>query len=91
MKSRAHLLIFGRVQGVFYREHVRRWAAPLGINGWIRNNDDRSVEAVIEGEKENLENLIGKMRLGPPMSRVEDVMVSWETYQEEFEDFRITW
>jgi len=91
MMSRAHLLISGRVQGVFYREHVRRWAAPLRIRGWIRNNDDGSVEAVLEGEKNNLESLIEKMRGGPPMSRVDELTVGWENYLNEFEDFRITW
>lgn len=91
MKSRAHLLITGRVQGVFYREHVRRWAASRGIKGWIRNNDDGSVEAVLEGEKDNLESLIGKMRCGPPMSRVDELKVGWESYLNEFGDFRITW
>jgi len=91
MKSRAHLFISGRVQGVFYREHVRRWAAPLGVKGWIRNNDDGSVEAVIEGEKHILESLIGKMRCGPPMSRVDELTVTWGNHRGEFEDFRITW
>jgi len=49
------------------------------------------VEAVLEGEKNNLESLIEKMRGGPPMSRVDELTVGWENYLNEFEDFRITW
>ncbi len=53
--------------------------------------DDGRVEAVAEGEKEKLEQLINYMREGTPYSQVEDVEVKWEKYTGEFGDFRITW
>ncbi|MFW6160948.1 MAG: acylphosphatase [Acidobacteriota bacterium] len=91
MKERAHILVSGRVQGVFFRDSTRSWAASLGLRGWVRNMDDGRVEAVAEGEKEKLEQLINYMREGTPYSQVEDVEVKWEKYTGEFGDFRITW
>lgn len=91
MKQRAHIFVSGRVQGVFFRDYTRRWAESLGLKGWVRNLNDGRVEAVAEGERENLEQLISNMRKGSPSSRVTKVEVAWEKYKEEFSDFRITW
>lgn len=91
MESRAHIFISGRVQGVFFRDHTRRWASSLGLSGWVRNLGDGRVEVMAEGEKEKIENLIGKLNEGPPMSRVENVAAEWEEYKGEFSGFNITW
>ncbi|MBS3818833.1 acylphosphatase [bacterium] len=91
MKARAHIFVSGRVQGVFFRDHTRKWASSLGLAGWVRNASDGRVEVVVEGEKEQIEDLIGRLREGPPMARVENVDVDWENYKGEFTDFRITW
>lgn len=91
MKARAHVLVSGRVQGVFFRDHTRRWALSLGLTGWVRNLWDGRVEVVAEGEKERLEGLIARLKEGPPLARVENVSVDWEEYRSEFSDFRITW
>jgi acylphosphatase len=89
MKTRAHVWISGRVQGVFYRDNTRRWASSLKLSGWVRNLPDGRVEAVVEGEKERIESLVGKLKEGPPLSRVDNVQTEWEDYSGEFSDFRI--
>ena len=91
MKARAHIVVSGRVQGVFFRDHARRWASSLGVKGCVRNLIDGKVEAVAEGERESIEDFIAKLKEGPPLSSVEDVDVRWEDYRGEFTDFRIAW
>jgi acylphosphatase len=91
MDARAHVFVSGRVQGVFFRDHTRRWAASLGLKGWVRNVYDGRVEIIAEGEKGKVESLIDRLREGPPISRVENVEVAWEEYTGEFSDFRVTY
>lgn len=91
MKARARILISGKVQGVFYRDHTQRWASSMRLSGWVRNLADGRVEALVEGEKEQIEDLERKLKKGPPLSRVENVHTEWEEYKGEFLDFRITW
>jgi acylphosphatase len=57
-KVRAHILISGRVQGVFFRDYTQRAAQERGISGWVMNTRDGRVEAVLEGEKEKVEDMI---------------------------------
>lgn len=89
MKARARFWISGRVQGVFFRDHTRKWASSLGLSGWVRNLSDGRVEALVEGEKEKIHRLESQLREGPPMSRVDDMRAEWEEYTGEFSGFRI--
>jgi len=91
MKARAHILVSGRVQGVFFRDHTRRWAVSLGLSGWVKNLPDGRVEVLGEGEKESLEALVAKLNQGPPSASVENVTVTWEDFRGEFCDFRVVW
>ena len=91
MNSRAHIFVQGRVQGVFFRDHTRRWASSLGLTGWVRNLFNGRVEVLVEGNRQEIETLISRLEEGPPLSKVEDVQVNWEEYKGEFEDFEITW
>lgn len=91
MKARIHVFISGRVQGVFFRDHTRRWASSLGLTGWVKNLWDGRVEVVAEGEEKLLHALIARLKEGPPGALVENVDVTWEEYRAEFTDFRITW
>jgi acylphosphatase len=91
MKARARIFVSGRVQGVFYRDNTRRWASSKGLKGWVRNLPDGRVEALVEGDQENIETLVGQMREGPPMARIDDIEVEWEEFKGEFSDFRIAW
>lgn len=88
-KSRVHLFVSGRVQGVFFRESTRREAEKLGLTGWVKNLPDGRVEIVAEGEKGNLEKLIQWAKKGSFLSRVDNVEIEWEEYQGEFENFEI--
>jgi acylphosphatase len=88
-QARAHLLIRGRVQGVFYRAFTRDIASQLGIRGWVRNLSDDSVEAILEGSKEDIEQAIKHCRMGPPGARVEDIGVTWEDYRGDSQGFQI--
>ncbi len=87
MKKRAHLLITGLVQGVSYRASTVEAARRHGLSGWVKNNPNGSVEAVVEGDEEAVKLLIEWCRKGPPLARVEDVLVSWEPFKNEFDDF----
>lgn len=70
------LRITGMVQGVGYRDALRREAAKLGVTGWVRNRADGSVEAVVQGAQETLDVLAAWARRGPPAARVTGVAAS---------------
>lgn len=88
---RAHLLISGHVQGVFYRATMQEVARQLGVTGWVRNLPDGRVEAVVEGEEDKVLKIIEWAHKGPRFARVEEVKVDWEQYKGEFKDFYIRW
>ncbi|MFX0097658.1 MAG: acylphosphatase [Candidatus Hodarchaeota archaeon] len=87
LKVRAHVYIHGKVQGVAFRMATRGEAIMNNVTGWVRNLSDGRVEAVFEGEKENVEKLIRFCRNGPPKAYVTRLEVSWETYTGRFEYF----
>lgn len=87
--ARAYIKVYGIVQGVFFRSSMKRVADKLGVKGWVRNLPDGSVEAVIEGPRDRVEELIKWAHRGPPLARVDKVEVVWEQYIGEFKDFRI--
>ena len=89
MKIRAHVFVSGRVQGVFFRSETAYEARRNRVNGWARNLPDGRVEAVFEGESENVEKLIEFCRRGPPGAEVTVVNVKRETFSGEFSEFEI--
>jgi len=91
MKARARIVVSGRVQGVFFRDHTRTWASSLNLTGWVRNLSDGRVEALAEGDKEDIEKLAARLQEGPPLAHVDNVEVEWEDYKGDFKDFRITY
>ncbi|MGB2952304.1 MAG: acylphosphatase [Gaiellaceae bacterium] len=76
--TRAHVRAKGRVQGVFFRAEARDRARSQGIQGWIANVPDGSVEAVFEGEHDLVESLVSWCRRGPAGAQVEELAVEWE-------------
>ncbi len=86
---RAHVIIEGRVQGVYFRAHTREMANRLGIKGWVRNNWDGTVEAVFEGDDESVKNMVEWCHRGPEAAIVTKVHVEWEDYKGEFDRFFI--
>jgi len=89
MNVRAHVYITGYVTGVLFRYHTQQLAQRLGVSGWVRNLRDGRVEAVFEGEREQVEEMVKFCREGPPGARVTDVEVKWEKYQGGFSGFEI--
>lgn len=89
MRTRAHVWISGDVQGVFFRSSIRSQALLKQTKGWVKNLFDGRVEAVFEGNKENIEELLSFCREGPPGSRVNDVEVKWEKPTSSFSGFDI--
>jgi len=83
--DRAHVVVHGRVQGVFFRAETRDRARSLGLAGWVRNNPDGTVEAVFEGDRERVESMVEWCRRGPRHAAVHDVDVTWEEPQDETE------
>lgn len=75
--ERLHALVKGDVQGVGFRYFVQRRADQLEVRGWVRNNDDGTVEVVAEGERQALEQLRRALEEGPRMARVDRVDVQW--------------
>ncbi len=90
MEVRARILINGLVQGVFFRREITDLARRLGLTGWVRNLPDGSVEAIAEGEKPRLEELIRFCHSGPRAAKVRSVNVEWSDHTAEFRGFRIT-
>jgi acylphosphatase len=70
-------VVRGRVQGVFFRDFVRRWAYQLKLNGYVCNRPNGDVEVVAEGERRGLEKLLAYLKEGPPAASVEEVVEEW--------------
>jgi acylphosphatase len=88
-KRRVRVWISGRVQGVFFRAFTRDAAVREGIAGWVRNLPDGRVEALFEGDAECVERMLEWCYEGSPGSRVENVQVREEPFQNEFLTFDI--
>ena len=71
MVATRRLLIYGRVQGVFYRGWSVTTARGLGLRGWVRNRRDGSVEMLVAGDEEQVATMIARCREGPPAARVD--------------------
>ena len=84
------VMVYGRVQGVYFRAFVSSCAQDLSITGYVRNlPDGKAVEVQAEGEKERLEKLIGYLEAGPPGARVERVVAAWSEYSGGYTGFSI--
>jgi len=86
---RVHLLITGRVQGVYFRHHTKEKALELGLKGWVRNRVDGRVEAVFEGVPAQVIEMIDWCQTGPTHANVTDVQEVWEEPAGENGPFRI--
>jgi len=88
-KTRVHIFVSGRVQGVFFRANTRKKAQELGVFGWVRNLPDGRVEAVFEGEKENVEKIVKWSEKGPFWAKINNSEIQYEDCKGEFENFEI--
>lgn len=84
---RAHIVVIGYVQGVFFRHSMSQVARKAGVTGWVRNLADGRVEAVVEGDQANVQAVVDWCHEGPPHATVERVEFSWEPPRQEFSGF----
>lgn len=82
-RVRAHVFVSGRVQGVYYRANTRDAARARTLDGWVRNLEDGRVEAVFEGDPEDVESMIEWCHTGSPAADVRDVDVEYESLSGE--------
>lgn len=86
---RAQVVVHGLVQGVNFRAGTKEEAQRLGVGGWVRNLPDGAVEAVFEGEKKKVEEIVAWCHKGPPGARVTKVDFAWSPSKGEFKKFEI--
>lgn len=91
MDARAHVIVSGRVQGVYYRSYAVDEARSLGVSGWVANIEGGRVEAVFEGEEEAVRKMVEWCRKGSPSSRVKEIEVAWEEPKGEFSGFEVAY
>lgn len=87
-RTRAHVYVSGRVQGVYYRASTDEAARERDIDGWVRNLEDGRVEAVFEGPRETVESMVEWCHAGSPAAVVDDVDVEYSD-PEQVEGFEI--
>lgn len=87
--KQAHLFIHGFVQGVGFRQFVRKNANTLELTGWVRNTPNNSVEVVVQGLEKNIEQLIALCKKGPFLAEVEDIQVQYSEKTEDFTKFEV--
>ena len=83
-----HLIIKGKVQGVFYRASAKRAAEEKQITGWVKNTDEGGVEIIASGSEVSLDQFIHWCKQGPPRAKVTNVIVT-KLGEEEFDGFEI--
>lgn len=89
MKSNVHVIISGRVQGVWFRASTKEKAEQLGLDGWVRNTSEGNVEAVFEGEENLVQEMLEWCRHGPPLANVKNVEIKNQEPTNAFNGFSI--
>jgi len=88
-KRRVHILIGGKVQGVFFRQALKVMAKKNNVFGWVKNLEDKRVEALLEGNTENINSIVEWTRIGPAHSRVDNIEINDEEFKNEFSIFEV--
>lgn len=89
LNRRTHLIVSGRVQGVWFRGASKKQADKLGLTGWVRNLVSGDVELIAEGPEDAVQQLVSWCRKGPPLARVTSVESTLSNYGGEFNSFDI--
>jgi acylphosphatase len=89
MKARAEVIFKGKVQGVYFRDYTRRFALRKDVFGWVRNLPDGTVEAIFEGEKMDIEEVIRMLREEHPVARVDEIDATWTEHRNQFDRFEV--
>ncbi len=88
-KTRVHVYVYGRVQGVYYRQSAVEKALELDLKGWVRNLENGGVEIVFEGDEISVAKMIKWCEEGSPMARVTRIEIGKQQYLDSFDDFII--
>ena len=88
-KARLSATVIGRVQGVFFRVFVEKYALSHNISGYVKNLPGGQVQVMAEGEQVELEKLLQTLHHGPPGANVENVNFLWEEYRGDYKKFSI--
>lgn len=86
---RAHLIISGKVQGVYFRKYTQEISIKNKVSGWVRNLKNGNVECILEGLPSNVEKVIEWCHMGPKNGRVDKIDINYETHTGEFQGFKI--
>lgn len=82
-------IVYGYVQGVYFRDFVSQRAKELSLTGYVGNLPEGTVEVQAEGERKQLEQLIGYLKVGPRSAKVEKVITNWSEYTGNYSGFSI--
>lgn len=85
----AHVTIHGRVHGVGFRQFVKANAQKLDLVGWVQNNDDKTVECMLQGSEENIKKMIELLHVGPMLAEIKNVEVNYMEDPFAFTEFEI--
>jgi acylphosphatase len=85
-----HLVIEGRVQGVFFRQSMKKVAVAYGVSGWVKNLPSGEVEALVQGEDRAVDNVVEWCKSGPDRAYVENVSVAELEPVDNLAGFRVT-
>lgn len=85
----AHVVVTGRVQGVWFRASTVEVAKKADVRGYVRNLPGNSVEALIQGRQDRVEEVIEFMKKGPPGALVTDIKIKWRSPGKEHETFQV--
>lgn len=83
-----HILVTGKVQGVFFRASAKKIALALGLTGWVKNTNTGDVEIVVSGSEDELSKFEEWCRTGPPQAKVRELIIRHEA-EAQFHDFKI--
>ena len=85
----AEIIVTGKVQGVWFRDFVKKIAVFLNLNGWVKNNPNGTVSVGAEGYEDVIYQLIDKIKIGSPLSKVADIKVNWQPFENKYNSFKI--
>jgi acylphosphatase len=85
----AHVTITGNVHGVGFRQFVKQHAQKFGILGWVQNNDDKTVECMLQGDEESVKKMIELLQVGPMLAEIKHVEVNYMEDPFTFTEFEI--
>jgi acylphosphatase len=88
-RTHAHVIVRGRVQGVYFRGSLKQQADLHAVSGWVRNRPDGAVEAVLQGPRGPVLTVVEWMRTGPGGARVDSADVDWSQVNEPLQSFKI--